>query len=155
MGKGLSAPLFNLLLALDDLNKGIIAPILALSLEERKLNRPGHNTSRKLNQGLAVFCSDLLLEDGLSLEEACRFVAQELKKAGLKVHGKRDAQPLRTVKSWRDEVSQLPEDHQIRHIVKTLRASLNPERSKGSAKQDVREIVRDVAVNIGRFGQLD
>ena len=66
--QGLSAPLLNLQWALQNLSQGIIAPILKPSPEERKRNRGGHSTFRQINQALAVFCSDLLLDDGLSLE---------------------------------------------------------------------------------------
>lgn len=148
--QGLAAPLQNLRWALNDLNAGIVAPMLTIPPGERK---SGHSTSRKLTQALAIFCSDLLLDDRLSVQEACRFVVLEFKKIGLEVEGKRGAPAWKTVKTWRDEVKR--QDPYIKDIVKTLRACRDPARVRGLAKQAVREVIADVGPKIGRFGKLD
>jgi hypothetical protein len=100
--ENLHRPLYELLAALDDLNKGRVAPML----EPRQFgNRPPIGATFRQAKGFAVFAVEQLVERGDSRAAACRKVSQVWNKAA--PHISRTAE---TIRSWCIRSPRLPND---------------------------------------------
>ena len=97
--QSLSLPLTALLSALNDLNSGRVVPMLEpkKGVDNRK-PEPGF---RKVRRAAAIFCIEKLVETGATVEEACKFVAAIIAKAGMPMEGKLGTPPWKTLKGWR------------------------------------------------------
>jgi hypothetical protein len=125
--QGLSAPLVALQYGLFDLTQGVTVPMLEAAPFDEKGRHP-EGTLRQHFRAIATNGVDILLRSNPrpSVQEACQFVARELRKAGaeaqLKQNGK--AEGWKTVKSWRDEMSRRGENDQDRLIISESRRDL-------------------------------
>jgi len=86
-----------LLTALRDLDQGIVHPMLEPKAFQ---NRKPASIHRKFLKSYVVHCTDRLHAAGMSIDEACRFVALEMKNLGFKFPkpSKTDQQAIR---GWR------------------------------------------------------
>ena len=140
------------------LEEGIITPILDVPPEKRAPNRPGHNPSVQLARAFIIHGVEVAIKYGWKPPEACRLVADELKRAGYKIEGKTDVFPWKTIKSWRDEVSRLSRldtDNYTLHVITALRQVRYSGGNKADAKKYLRDLTGFLVANFGRFGALD
>jgi hypothetical protein len=128
------APLWTLLCALDDLDYGRVHPML--SPNPAVHNRKPDSNVRKVAKGHAVICVDVLRRSGLSVTEACRFVAQTLQHHDFRLGGELGSPPWKIVNGWRNRLTKLPINDRMRQVVNDLRAEtlrlrpLSPEEAK-------------------------
>jgi hypothetical protein len=116
--QGFSRPLFGLLAALDDLDKGGVAPMLKPALFG---NRPPERAVRQRAKAYACFCVDQLMGIGENLEAACTVAARVWRKRHLAFGGRADTSDWKTIKGWRDGVSKLRGDRTQRIALDALR----------------------------------
>jgi hypothetical protein len=114
-------------MALHDLDSGCVVPMLrpASGFDHRRRE----SSIRQVIKGYVNLYVDVLLSAGCSVEEACRVIAGELERKNFAVGmpGK-EGPPWKTVKSWRDRISKLPEDSQERRVLAALRTQYSSSR---------------------------
>jgi hypothetical protein len=109
--QNLALPLVHLLSALQDLDSGRVAPMLAPA--KGFDNRKPDAGMRKVQRAFAIFAVDELRRFGMSTEAACLFVVDVLKEAGVAIGGRRGAPEWKTIRAWRDDTTRRrPEDQQ-------------------------------------------
>lgn len=123
----LALPLTQLMAALHDLDSGRVLPMVTPAQID---NRPLEASFRKVIRAAAIFMIDLLVDHGLRLEEACKFVAPILERGGVKVGGRIDTPAWKTLKGWRY-------DHTKLHAEDQERRTLNGFKSKLKLSNDV------------------
>lgn len=160
----LSAPILNLRVALDDLDRGARPPLLS-PIEDKQ--RPPGNTARQIMQAWAIFAVDLLKDErGMTLKNACVAVATALSDAGIPVQGKLVAKTgLRTeswlvVKRWRDDLQKLSPKAQSPSMLKGLNEEVRPRLlpllttcSDEQAKELVVGALQEAVRSFGRYGE--
>jgi hypothetical protein len=128
----LSSPIWTLLGALSDLDRGYVVSMLRPNPVVR--NRKPDPTLRKVVKAYAAFGIDILRDSGLSTTEACRVVARV-------VHGRISlgSRPTtltwKLIKGWRYRMTKLPPTEQSRHLWEALRREapeqpLSPQHAK-------------------------
>src|ERR1700730_6793408 len=85
-------------------------------------NRKPDSNVRKVAKGHAVICVDVLRRSGLSVTEACRFVAQTLQHHDFRLGGELGAPPWKIVNGWRNRLTKLPINDRMLQVVDVLRA---------------------------------
>ena len=139
-------PIWALLAALKDLNDGRVVPMLAPNPKVR--NRKPDPSMRKILKAYAVSFVDILRRSGLSVTEACRFVAHELKQRNIPLGGRVGSPPWKTVNGWRNGLTKLHINDQTRETVVGLRRELprlrsfSPEDAKKFVVGQLREIMQ-------------
>jgi|SRR5215218_4316181 hypothetical protein len=136
---GLAALLWALRCALSDLERGIVVPLLTPASTVKSSGRKPDPTLRKLFKGFVTICVDHMKKSGLTVEAACREVARDSRALGFRIEGKRDTTDWETLRTWRHEVSRLPEGDYERHLLQTLRrhhlpSTSSPEKARGQMK---------------------
>jgi hypothetical protein len=116
--QGLNRPLYALLAALDDLNKGRVAPMLK---PRRVDNRRPDSAVRKEAMAHACFCIDQLMELGESVESASKAVADVWAKHKISFGSKYDTPDWKTIRDWRYKVSKLCAGDPQRIVITTMR----------------------------------
>jgi hypothetical protein len=142
--RDLGLPIFSLLTALMDLDYGRVGPLFSPNPAVR--NRPPDAGMRKIVKAYAVCCVEVACRAGLSVTESCRIVAQALQEKGFTLGGRAESSPWKIVKGWRDRVSKLPRDDQMRQTLDGLRPVLAPvelteEQARGFPKAQLSEIL--------------
>jgi hypothetical protein len=140
--KGLATPLFNLRMALLDLDSGTVPPLLAVSAIVK--NRPNDPIVKSIRKAFAVAGVDRLMATHMGLEDACRFVSEEFRKAKIDI-GRRDAAQWKTVKQWRYDLRRRPSDDPTCQLVEDFKDKLPPASTLADTKQQIRE---DIATRI-------
>jgi hypothetical protein len=138
----LSSPIWTLLGALSDLDRGQVVSMLKPNPAVR--NRKPDPTLRKVVKGYAAFGIDILRNSGLSTTEACRVVASVLGRSRISLGG-RPATPS-LVKGWRDRMTKLPPTDQSRHLWEELRRGAaeqpaSPERAKKHVTTTLQQVL--------------
>lgn len=102
----LSAPIYGLHLALVDLERGFVAPVL--QPKKKGGHRPlGKSIGNALVEAYAVTAMEAAMEQGMSSPtQAATAVARELQRLGFAIHGKRGSSPAVTVRKWREKASE-------------------------------------------------
>ena len=98
-GGELTLPLQMLLYAVNDLNFGIVGPILK---PQRSAGRPPSSSSRRVIQQHAVKTMQILMEIGVDYKSAAKAVAETLHRAGTVFAQKDD--DWEAVAKWREQV---------------------------------------------------
>lgn len=101
--QNLSLPVTALMAALHDLNVGRVGAMVTPTAGFD--NRKPEASFRKVIKAYAIFCIDLLKGAGMTIDEACKFVASELKEAHVPIGGRSSTRPWKTVKNWRYDVT--------------------------------------------------
>jgi hypothetical protein len=101
--QSLSLPLTALMAELHDLNFGRVGVIVARA--KGFDNRKPEATFRKTTKAYAAFGIDVLKGAGMTIDDAAKFVASELKQAKVLIEGKPSTPPWKTVKNWRYDVT--------------------------------------------------
>jgi hypothetical protein len=143
----LSSPIWTLLGALSDLDRGYVVSMLKPNPAVR--NRKPDPTLRKVIKAYAAFGIDILRDSGLSTTEACRVVARELVHSRI-FSGSRSITPTsKLIKGWRYRMTKLPPTDQSRHLWETLRREA-PEQplSPQHAEKSVTAILRRVLAKL-------
>jgi hypothetical protein len=144
--RNFETPIWALLAALKDLDDGRVVPMLAPNPKVR--NRKPDPSMRKIIKAYAVCYVDILRRAGLSVTESCRVVAHELKQQNIPLGGRVGSPPWKTVNGWRNGLTKLPIDHQMRETVDGLRRELpclrsfSPEDAKKFVAGQFREIMQ-------------
>ncbi len=120
--QGLTRPLYALLSALDDLDKGRVAPMLEPAYFG---NRPPIGNAQREARAHASFCVDQLIGTGESLEVACKAVAKIWTQCRREVPSNFVAATWKSIKYWSDRISKLPDDDTQRVILEVLRKQFN------------------------------
>jgi hypothetical protein len=128
----LQTPIWPLMMALKDLEKGRIAPMLRPSPGVR--HRAAESWMRKLIKSFVVLYIEALYKAGMSLEEASRFVAKLLESRSFRVGGRLETQAWKTVSGWRDRIPKLARSDPMRKQIDDLRPQV-PWQSLKSPKQ--------------------
>ncbi len=116
--QNLLSPLVDLLSALNDLENGRAVAMLEPTGVQNRKPDPG---LRKAIRAHAIFAIDTLISRGMSQEEACKFVAAELKAANIPVGGRSATPPWRTINSWRKDNSRRDAEDQQQDTLEELR----------------------------------
>lgn len=120
--QNLGTSIWTLLAALEDLNHGRVVAMLAPT---RKVpSRRPDPSIRKVVKAYASCCVDVLRKADLSIPEACRVVAKELKGAGFALGGRQGTPDWRIVEGWRDRVTKLPATDHERETLEGLRKEI-------------------------------
>jgi hypothetical protein len=82
--QSLAMPLVGLLAALAALDSGRTVPMLQPSTIK---NRPPEPPFRKVRRAAIIHCLNLLIDAGMEVEKACKFVAPLVRKAGMPIGG--------------------------------------------------------------------
>jgi hypothetical protein len=130
----LAQPLVHLLAALNGLDQGRQVPMLAPTMLG---NRPPDAALRNQIKAYAIFTIDTLIRAGKPLNEACKFVATQFRRANIPVGAHKNTPDWKAVKRWRDGKSRLREGHQILDILRQLDAKPSPEFSPDKSIQRV------------------
>jgi hypothetical protein len=143
-GRSLSLPFQKLLMAFADLNNGRTDAMLTPTAV---CNRKPDASARQLVKGYAAYCVDVLMLSGDSNQEGCEFVASKLARLGYKIEQRIEGRAWRTVKTWRDRLSKLPETDQTRRVYEGLRAELGSPtfESLGDARTYISERLEGLA----------
>jgi hypothetical protein len=115
----LGTPLWTLVVALKDLDRGRVAQWLKQSPGVK--SRVVDSWMRKMIKANAIATVDMLSRSGMKQETACRLVAKELEDASFRIGGRRGTPSWKTVKSWRDRISRLPQTDEMSSLVKQIR----------------------------------
>jgi hypothetical protein len=147
--QNLGTSIWALLAALEDLNHGRVVAMLAPA---QVGSRKREASIRKVAKAYAIFAVDILRSAGSSVPEACRFVAKELKRAGIVLGGRQTTPDWKSIKSWRDRISRLPATDQERHTLEGLRKAVPRLRfgSLDSAKNFVSGQLRELLQKMGK-----
>jgi uncharacterized protein YoaH (UPF0181 family) len=94
---------------------------------------------RKVVKAFAVICVDILCKEGLSVTEACRFVARKLEALNISLGGRIDTPSWKTVNDWRHRMTKLSPNDQAREVVDGLRQGIHP--LKFASQAEAREFV--------------
>ena len=140
--RNLHAPLYTLLLALDDLERSTVSPML------EGAGSPNRHPARTAERVMKAYCSylvDRLMAGGDPLRNACRKVADALK--GEKLLEGRDG--WKTIKNWRDGTSKLDLENHERAVLDALRAEVDP---RVIDLADVPALIKRLHAKMGRFG---
>jgi hypothetical protein len=148
-GRNLGASIWALRAALEDLDHGRVAAILAPAQVDSRRPDP---SMRKVAKAYASCCVDILRREGSSIPEACRLVAKELKGAGFALGSRRSTPDWQTVKSWRDRVTKLPPTDPERETLEGLRKEISRLKfhSVEDAKNFVVEQLQEIFQKMGR-----
>ena len=118
--QNLTMPMLILLMALHDLDAGLVVAML------KPKSRPGRRrreaTIRKLAKSYVAAYVDTLSKF-VSVREASALIARELKRIGFHIGGRVRTTDWKTVKIWRDGITKLPADDQTHLIIQELRAN--------------------------------
>jgi hypothetical protein len=146
--KNMSLPLTMLLSALDDLDSGRVVKML--TPKEAIDNRKPDAGVRKVQRAASIFCIEQLRGLGVRSEDACKFVADVLEKAGVAIGGRRDTPPWRTVRSWQYDTTKRPVEDQESHTLSAFRRDFGlPEGI--SVEEAKRRIRRDLTLMVSIF----
>ena len=116
--KGLTRPLFDLLAALDDLDKGIRPAMFEPVVYG---NRPPERAVRQRAKAYACFCVDQLIGIGEDAASACKAAARVWGQRHLSFGGRASTPSWKTIKGWRDRTSKLSKDNRQRLVLEALR----------------------------------
>jgi hypothetical protein len=114
----LALPLAQLMAALHDLDCGRVVPMVKPTQVD---NRKPEASFRKVIRAFAIFCIEELMNHGMLLEEACKFVTQELVQAKVPIGGQRDTRDWKTIKGWRYDHTRLGANDQEHKTLEGLR----------------------------------
>jgi hypothetical protein len=114
-------PLSALLLALNDLDFGLVGPIVTPSRVRTGAGRPSDTSPRKLTQLRAALTMQLLMEIGLRRMPAATAVAKVLKQGGVKLkrRGEDSIIDANAVIKWREQIQKF-----VRGSPQSLEAAL-------------------------------
>jgi hypothetical protein len=149
---GLANPLTVLRMALLDLEAGVTPPLLTPS--SKLSHRPETPTATKFTKAYAVASVDRLVAAGMKVDEACKFVSAEYRRAKINIGTRTDH--WKTVRQWRYELNRRPkerkkrasDDRALYELVEDLNRVLKPGITLEDTKREVRE---DIATNIADF----
>jgi hypothetical protein len=94
-----TAALLDVSWALLDLERGVMPPLFKL---EPTRSRPPDSIDRVMTKGIAAAAMSAMMKAGLGREEAARRVADQLRRDGVKLGGRRHLAGG-TIASWRDQ----------------------------------------------------
>jgi len=101
-GRGLTRPLWDLLVAIDSVAQGIAHPLLVA----RKTGKRAKTSEQQALMGWAAIVLDCLIKNNTKLKKASEDVASELRGVRL-THGSRVGAPTDvTVRGWRNKLSE-------------------------------------------------
>jgi hypothetical protein len=115
----LSLPLGSLLMGMQDLDEGITVPQLEPAIVR---NRKPDDRRRKIVKSYAAYSIDILMLNGASKQDACAFIARQLKRSKFRIGGDGDTLAWKTIRNWRDRLSKLPTTDQTRCTYEGLKA---------------------------------
>lgn len=116
----LALTLTQLMAALHDLDSGRVLPMVTPAQID---NRPREASFRKVIRAAAIFMVELLVDRGLPLDEACKFVAPILEQGGVSVGGRIETPAWKTIKGWRYDHTKLHADDQERRTLSELKST--------------------------------
>lgn len=147
--RGLGDPVFCVLTALEDLDHGRVVSMLSPNPKVR--NRKPDAVMRKIFKAYAVFCVDVLCRAGFSVADGCRFVAEVLRENNFPLRGRAESAPWKIVSGWRDGITKLAENDQVRLTLEDLRTELgSPNLSKEEAVRFVKGQLDELFVKMGQ-----
>jgi hypothetical protein len=137
--EGLELPLFDLWIALKNLNKGRVSPIL---IHVPAGSSPPHGDASRMARGHAIFAVEQLVERWENASLACQAVAKRWNQT---IGGDTSNETIQsfaeTIRSWYYRSSRLPADDPEREVIAALRQGLEsfPE-MKAFTKKDILDI---------------
>jgi hypothetical protein len=140
----LSSPVWTLLGALSDLDRGYVVSMLKPNPAVR--NRKPDPTLRKVIKAYAAFGVDILRYSGLSTTDACRVVARELVRSRIFPDSRSITLTSKLIKGWRYRMTKLPPADQSRHLWEALRREvpeqpLSPRHAEKSVTAKLRQVL--------------
>jgi hypothetical protein len=109
--------------ALHDLNVGrVVAMVTPKSGFD---NRKPEASFRKVIRAFATFSIEQLKSRGMTLDEACKFVAKQLERAQVPIGGKSNTASWKTIKTWRYDVTRRDPSDQEQHTLEALRVKFS------------------------------
>lgn len=114
----LALPLTQLMGALHDLDSGRVLPMVKPAQID---NRKPEASFRKVIRAFAIFSIEELMNHGMSLEQACKFVRQGLARASVPIGGQPSTPEWKTIKGWRYDHTKLNANDQEHHTLEGLR----------------------------------
>lgn len=147
--RGLAGPLWQLLTALNDLEFGRVASLLAPNPGVR--NRKPDAGMRKIVKAYALFCLDVLCRSGWSVTDGCKIVANTLRENGVPLGGRINSPSWKSVKGWRDRFTKLAKDDQTRGTFEGLKPHIDslPPLTKDEARTFVKGQLQEVLSKMG------
>jgi hypothetical protein len=143
--KGLANPLTTLRMALLDLGSGTIPPLL--TPPSKVMNRPKSLVSHKFRKAYAIASVDRLMAAGMRVDEACKFVSAEYRRAKIDIGTRTDQ--WKTVRQWRYELKRRSSDDPTTYdLVQDFNRVLKPASTKEQTKRELRQ---DIAENMADF----
>ena len=113
-------PLLGLLGALTALDSGTVVPMLRPS---RANSRPPEPPFRKVRRAAVIHCLNILIDAGMKVDDACKFVAPLVRKAGMPTGGRPSTYDWKTLKGWRDDTTRRNPKDQEAHALAAFRVS--------------------------------
>jgi hypothetical protein len=148
--KGLCFPLTILLSALNDLNSGRTVPLL--QPKEGIDNRRPDSGFKKVMRAASIHAAEQLQENGMGMVEACKFVADILKRENIKLGGRTSTPAWRTVRGWRYDTTRRGPNDQEAHTLAAFRAEaripegLSLEQVKSGVERALVAFLRELAL---------
>jgi hypothetical protein len=141
--QSLSWPLTDLMAELHDLNFGTVGVIVAPT--EGFDNRKPEATFRKITKAYATFSIDVLKGAGMTIEDAAKFVASELKQAKVPIGARPSTPSWKTVKNWRYDVTKRGPGDCERQTLEALRAEFHfaKEKPLDYLKREISRLLRE------------
>ena len=148
--KNLHVPIWTFLAALKDLDNGRVGSML--SPNPTVHNRKPDALVRQVIRAYAVACVNILVRLGFSVTEACRIVAQQLKRQNIAIGNRVGTPPWKTVNGWRNRRSKLSPNDTFREILDGLEPKIGRLRflSREEAKEFVAGQLRELIQNLGK-----
>jgi hypothetical protein len=146
--QSLTRPLFILLAALDDLDKGIRPAMLEPT---RFGNRPPERAARQQAKAYACFCVDQLKGIGVDVASACKAASLVWERCHCSFGGRDGTPPWKTIKGWRYRTSKLCGDNTQRVVLETLQREAAQGMAAGPWSKD--EILDQLDRNLRSLGK--
>ena len=131
--------LTKLLAALQDLEDGRASAMLCLSRATG--GSPPDSSLRKTVKGAASSAIDILVARSWSLEKACKFVAEQLKRAEVPIGGRSKTPDWQVVRGWRQRLSKLSEFDQERHTREVFRQAFASDLAAAFNEAEVKAVL--------------